>query len=164
MYRSIVGLLLSLVLATPLAAEEGKVEEFGDWGKRCEQGQAGKEVCFLFQSATSNEDGRVVLRVRVGYKPDTEDTLLMVATVPLGAMLPAGAALVLEGEEPVKMIYLACAAEGCITTGTPLPETVIAAMKKGEKASVRIVTLNKQVVALPVSLKGFSEGLATLKP
>jgi invasion protein IalB len=161
--KSLSGLLLSLLLAAPAVAEENKVEQFSDWGKQCQPNQEGKEVCFIFQNAKSKEDGKVVLRVRIAYKPG-EDAPLIMATVPLGVLLPTGAALVLEGEEPVTMPFLTCAAEGCSTVGTPLPNSIVAAMKKGDMASVRVATFNKQVVGLPVSLKGFSKGLAAIKP
>ncbi len=163
MYKTIVGLLFMLLIASPLAAEENQVERFGDWGKQCEQANDGKEICYLFQIASSKEDGKVVLRVRIGYKPG-DDVPLIVVTVPLGTLLPAGTALMMEGVEPLKMPYLTCATEGCITAGTPLPAEMIEAMKEGEQATVRVATLGKQVVPLPISLKGFSKGLAAIKP
>jgi invasion protein IalB len=163
MRKSISGLLLALLLAAPVAADESDIERFGDWGKKCEQNSEGKEVCYIFQNASNKEDGTMVLRIRIGYRPG-DDTPLAVMTVPLGTLLPAGAALLLEGAEPVKMPFLTCASDGCTTVGTPLPDDMVAAMKKGDMASVRVATFSKQVVALPVSLKGFAKGIDAIKP
>jgi invasion protein IalB len=163
MRKSVSGLLLSLLLVTPSVAEENKVEQFGDWGKQCQSSAEGKEVCYIFQKTTNKDDGKIVLMVRLAYKPG-ENNPSIVATVPLGVLLPAGAALMLEGAEPVKMPFLTCAANGCTTLGTPLPDDLVAAMKKGDKASVRVATFNKQVVSLPMSLKGFTKGLEAIKP
>jgi invasion protein IalB len=162
--KSVSGLLLSLLLATSAVAEENnKVEQFGDWGKQCQQNVDGKEVCFIFQKATNKDDGKVVLMVRIAYKPG-DSTPSIVATVPLGVLLTTGAALMLDGAEPLQMPFLSCVADGCTTLGTPLPEDMVAAMRNGDKASVRVATFSKQVIALPVSLKGFSKGLDAIKP
>jgi invasion protein IalB len=163
MRKFLCGLLLSLLLAAPAVAEENKVEQFGDWGKQCQSSQEGKEVCFIFQNASSKEDGKTVSSIKIAYKPG-EDTLLIVATLPLGVLLPPGAALVLEEQEPLNMPFLTCATDGCTTVGTTLPKDLVAAMKKGDMASVRVATFNKQVVGLPVSLKGFTKGLEAIKP
>jgi invasion protein IalB len=163
MRKFVSGVLLTLLLAAPVVAEESKLEQFGDWGKKCEQDSEGREVCFIFQNATDKESGKAVLTVRIGYKPG-DDRLMILATVPLGTLLPPGTVLVLEGAEPVKMPFLTCAPNGCTTVGTPLPDEMVAAMKKGDKATMRVATFSKQVVALPVSLKGFTQGLEAIKP
>jgi invasion protein IalB len=163
MRKSVSGLLLSLLLAAPAVAEENKVEQFGDWGKQCQPNMEGKEVCYIFQKAANKDDGKTLITARIAYKPG-DNTPSIVATVPLGVLLPAGAALMLEGAEPVKMPFLTCGANGCTTVGTPLPDDIVEAMKKGDKASIRVATFNKQIIALPISLKGFTKGLDAIKP
>jgi invasion protein IalB len=69
----------------------------------------------------------------------------------------------MDGVDPVKLPFFLCAAEGCTTVATPLPAAMITALKKGETASVRIAAPNKQVVGLPLSLKGFTKAMNTLK-
>jgi invasion protein IalB len=71
--------------------------------------------------------------VRVIAYRDGQPDPLLVATVPLGSLLPPGAALVMEGVEPVKLTYFLCAAQGCTTVATPLPPNVVDAMKKGDR-------------------------------
>ena len=84
-------------------------------------------------------------------------------TVPLGTLLPPGAALVMDGAEPVKLPFFLCAAEGCTSVATPVPPAMVDAMKKGESAVVRVAAPNKQVVGLPLSLKGFTKAIGKLQ-
>ncbi|MCB1803071.1 MAG: invasion associated locus B family protein, partial [Gammaproteobacteria bacterium] len=65
--------------------------------------------------------------------------------------------------DPVKLPFFLCAKEGCTTIATPLPSAMVEALKKGENASVRIAAPNKQVVALPLSLNGFTKAIASIK-
>lgn len=172
--RKLVFLLLLLSLAAqPVFAEEKKgaqIPTFGDWGKVCEKGPAtpdGKgssEICYLFQNVSNKENGKLVMQVRVGLAPKNRQPV-MIVTLPLGVLLPPGAAFLVEGleKEPVKMTFLACAPEGCTTVGQPLDGKVIEAMKKKEKAAVRVALLNKKVLTLPVSLKGFTRAMIALE-
>ena len=152
----------SLVSAQGIAQEQAKPETFGDWGYQCEKSPEGNEFCYVFQNVTKKEGGQLVLGARVAYRPEQSDPLLVV-TVPLGTLLPPGAALVMEGVDPVKLPFFLCAAEGCTSVATPLPGGMIEAMKKGESAVIRVAAPNKQVVGLPLSLKGFTKALGKLK-
>jgi invasion protein IalB len=116
----------------------------------------------VFQNVTKKEGGQLVLGARIAYREGQGDPLIVV-TVPLGSLLPPGAALVMEGVEPIKLAYFLCANEGCTTIATALTPDMVTAMKKGENAVVRVAAPNKQVVGLPLSLKGFSKALASLK-
>ena len=162
---STVLLALAGTLVAPHAAtaEDAKVQTFGDWGYRCEKAPEGsEELCYVFQNVTKKDNGQLVLGARIAYRPDQADPLIVV-TVPLGSLLPPGAALMMDGVEPVKLTYFLCAAEGCTTVATPLPSAMVEAMKKGEQAVVRVAAPNKQVVGLPLSLNGFTKALASVK-
>ncbi len=153
----------SLLVAQTAVAEDKEAKNFGDWGHQCENAPDDSgEFCYVFQNVTKKDGGELVLGARVAYRPEQESPLLVV-TVPLGTLLPPGAALVLDGAEPVKLPFFLCAAEGCTSVATPLPEDMVTAMKKAEAAVVRVAAPNKQVVGLPLSLKGFTKALASLK-
>jgi len=153
----------SLMFLNPAQAEDAKTVTYGDWGYKCDKSPDGKqELCYVFQNVTKKEGGQLVLGARIAYREGQGDPLVVV-TVPLGSLIPPGAALVMEGVEPVKLAYFLCANEGCTTVATPLSPDMVTAMKKGEQAVVRVAAPNKQVVGLPLSLKGFSKALAALK-
>lgn len=157
-------LVLTGAVAAPQAAlAEEPLKTFDDWGYKCDKSPDGKdELCYMFQNVTKKDGGELVLGARIAYRQGQPDPLIVV-TAPLGSLLPPGAALMMEGVEPVKLTYFLCAAEGCTTVATPLPSAMVEAMKKGEQAVVRVAAPNKQVVGLPLSLKGFSKALASLK-
>jgi invasion protein IalB len=152
----------SALVSQPVLAEEG-VTTYGDWGHKCDKSQDGSnQLCYVFQNVTKKEGGELVLGARIAYR-EGQEAPLIVATVPLGSLLPPGAALVMEGVEPIKLAYFLCAQQGCTTVATPLPPAMIEAMKKGEKAVIRVAAPNQQVVGLPLSLKGFTKAMASLK-
>lgn len=153
----------SLVIAQSAAAQEEGLQTFGDWGYKCDRSQDGtQELCFIFQNVTKKETNQLVLGARIAYR-DTHNDPLLVVTVPLGSLLPPGAALTMDGVEPVKLNYFLCANEGCTTVATPLPTAMIDAMKKGDRAVIRVAAPNQQVVGLPLSLNGFTKAMGHLK-
>lgn len=152
----------SLLLSVSVLAQED-VTTYGDWGYKCETApNSDEQLCYMFQNVTKKDGGELVLGARIAYRDDQPDPLL-VATVPLGSLLPPGAALVMDGVEPVKLTYFLCAAQGCTTVATPLPAEVVNAMKKGDQAAIRVAAPNQQVVGLPLSLKGFTKAINSLK-
>lgn len=158
-------LLLAALTLSPmqaLAAEEDLVRH-GDWGYKCEKSPDGdQELCYIFQNVTKKDTGQLVLGARIAYRPEQPQPVLVV-TVPLGSLLPPGAALTMDGVEPVKMDYFLCANEGCTTVATPLPAAMVEAMKKGTQAVIRVAAPNRQVVGLPLSLNGFTKALGSMK-
>lgn len=154
---------LLLLVQPALAAEQKDVKTYGDWGHVCEKAPGGDgEFCYVFQNVTKKEGGQLVLGARVAYRAEQKDPLL-VLTVPLGTLLPPGAALVIEGSDPLQLPFFLCAADGCTSVATPIPAALLGAMKKGDSAVVRVAAPNKQVVGLPLSLKGFTKALGTIQ-
>jgi len=154
-------LIVSMLPGLALAQDD--MTTYGDWGYKCDAApNSDQELCYVFQNVTKKDGGELVLGARIAYRDNQPDPLL-VATVPLGSLLPPGAALVMEGIEPVKLTYFLCAAQGCTTVATPLPPAVVDAMKKGDQAAIRVAAPNQQVVGLPLSLNGFTKALGALK-
>lgn len=159
----LLALTSSLLMSHVALAEDAKIPTYGDWGYKCDTSPDGKEeLCYVFQNVTKKEGGQLVLGARIAYRDGQGDPLIVV-TVPLGSLLPPGAALMMDGVEPIKLTYFLCANEGCTTVATPLMPAMVDAMKKGENAVIRVAAPNKQVIGLPLSLKGFSKALEALK-
>lgn len=157
--------LAGLLAASPaVLAADAEVPTYGDWGYKCDKSpESDEELCYMFQNVTKKEGGQLVMGARIAYREGKPDPLIVV-TVPLGSLLPPGAALVMEGVEPIKMTYFLCANEGCTTVATPLSPAMVEAMKAGNQAVIRVAAPNKQVVGLPLSLNGFTAALGALKP
>jgi invasion protein IalB len=159
----LLALAASLLISGGAIAQEEQIPTYGDWGYKCDKSPNGdSELCYVFQNVTKKDGGQLVLGARVAYRDNQADPLLVV-TVPLGSLLPPGAALMMDGVDPIKLTYFLCAAEGCTTVATPLTPAMVEAMKNGERAVIRIAAPNQQVVGLPLSLKGFTKALASLK-
>jgi len=156
-------LAVALLMSHPVTAADGDLKTFGDWGYKCDKSTDGEqELCYVFQNVTKKDGGRLVLGARIAYRDGHKDPLL-VTTVPLGSLLPPGAALMMEGTDPVRLTYFLCSGEGCTTVATPLPPAMITSMKKGNQAVVRVMAPNQQAVNLPLSLKGFTKAMGHLK-
>lgn len=156
-------LMLVVVGLVPFAAQAEEITNFGDWGYNCEKSQDGsEELCFVFQNVTKKDSGELVLGARIAYRPGQEQPLLVV-TVPLGTLLPAGAALTMDDIEPIKLAFFLCSAQGCTTAAQALTPEMVEAMKKGDKAVIRVAAPNQQVVGLPLSLNGFTKAMASLE-
>ena len=153
----------TLVPSLAAVAEEAQVPTYGDWGYKCDKAPEGdEELCYVFQNVTKKDSGQLVLGARIAYRDGQADPLIVV-TVPLGSLLPPGAALMMDDVEPIKLTYFLCANEGCTTVATALTPEMVEAMKKGERAVIRVAAPNQQVVGLPLSLNGFTKALASLK-
>jgi invasion protein IalB len=169
MHKLILAILCLAIIQPALAEDKKSVPTFGNWGKACEEGLAdakdkqGPEVCYIFQNVSNKDNGKLVMQMRIGMAPQNDKPVLIV-TLPLGVLLPPGAAFVVEGheKEPLKLPFLACAPEGCTTVGQIIDDKLLKAMKKAEKAAVRVALLNRQVLTLPVSLKGFTRAYIAL--
>lgn len=175
MLRASRFIFLAGVLATmslTANAAETRRESIGDWGFICSKADAedAVESCNLFQTALLNnsEKGNEgtaqpqrLLLTRVGYLGETDQPLLLV-TAPLGIFLPQGLAVSVEGlEQPVRFGVQHCDAGGCLAF-TPMTDEMISAFKKGTEAQVTFFDLQKRAINVPLSLKGFTKGMAEL--
>jgi len=163
--KKLLGLLFIGLLPLGAFAEDAKKEvpTFGDWAKQCEK-DGDKEMCYIFQNVNSKDNGQMLMQVRIGFVPDNKEPIF-IATVPLGALLMPGAALLVDEKiAPVKLPYLACGRQGCTTVGQPLKTDVVEAMQKGERAQVRVALMNQKILPLPISLKGFTRAYNSIAP
>lgn len=168
----LIAILFTLFVANAYAANDA-VTTFGDWAKQCESvpvnpeakdGKGKKEqVCFIYQTVSSKKTKETIMQVRIGFPPKSNEPV-MIVTLPLGVLLPPGAAFMVGSAKPVDMPFLACGREGCTTLGQKLDSNVLNAMRKGTDGSIRVALLNKKVLPIPVSLKGFTRAYNAIAP
>lgn len=151
------------VLASPVLAVE-KGERFKDWTVDCGKlPGVEQDRCFIIQTVINKENEQPVLQMAVGYLPDENGANQPAAllTLPLGVALPAGIGIRVDSSKPIRIPYERCVPIGCIA-GFPLDENLIGQFKRGSKAEIRIHD-GSRVVALPISLSGFTAGFNALK-
>lgn len=159
-------LLSALTFLTPLAtqAKPERGKSFGDWVVDCETAPDGKERCFISQTQTmqnQQQSGRLI-KLSIGYI-GPEGKPAMVAILPLGLWLPAGAAYQIEGQAQKPLVLQRCLAEGCIASAE-LDEATLGQMRKAKNLSVGLkAEAAGQTIVIPVSLKGFDAGLKSLR-
>lgn len=166
MTAAMLRLFLCSLLLLPLVAQAkpqpGK--QFGDWMVECEAAPDGKQRCFLSQTQTlqqQQQSGRLI-RLSIGYiGPDNKPA--MVAILPLGIWLPAGAAYQVEGQPQKPLVLQRCLGEGCVAAAE-LDEATLGHMRKAKSLSIGIKgEAAGQTLVIPVSLTGFDAGLRSLK-
>ena len=91
----------------------------------------------------------------------TKGKTILSVNVPLGVLLPAGAALVLGTDQPKIFAYRTCTQSGCIADVT-LDDKMVAALNAAKDGKVLVAGLDQKAVAIPISLKGYSDAARAL--
>lgn len=153
--------ILSQVLwSNSVAAQPVQGQKFGDWTTKCEipQGTA-KQKCFIFQNLVMKQNRKQVLFIAIS-RTDKQKTRITL-NVPLGVYLPTGLLLDVAGVEPLNIVVQICLQNGC-KAATLLPDGVVKAMKSAKEGNIILLNSQRRKLALPVSLNGFTAGLAAL--
>lgn len=80
---------------------------------------------------------------------------------PLGVLLPAGVGLKIDGADIGSAAFVRCLQNGCIAE-VELTDDLVAKLSVGATATFTLLETPAEGVALPISLKGFKDGLAAL--
>jgi len=187
---AVMGAVLAASTAAMGAPEDGA--KFDDWTVRCDEvpkpssklevtvdgsDQAGEAaaaegdapaagetetICQITQILNEKGSNQPVMQVAVGYLPDTEHPV-GAFTLPLGIWLPPGLQLQVDSGKTGRVPVDTCGQGGC-RAGVELDAQFLASMKKGSALNVTFGGAGRQPVTVPVSLKGFTAALDSLKP
>jgi invasion protein IalB len=142
-------------------------EKFGDWIAGCEKGEKGKQVCFLSQVITSqnekdDKNPQHVATFRIGYFAKAKE-LKMLQILPFGTSLQAGTSIILGKDKliaPGK--FTTCQAFGCLAVAD-LTKQDVAALIDVTEAYVGLISIEGKQININLSTKGLKEGLEALK-
>lgn len=142
------------------------VEKFDDWFKECEMVTDEKgeqiEICQISQTLIDKDTDQPMMKIAVGYVPDKAEPVAVI-TLPLGIFLPPGIELQIDGKGKVGRLPInTCLPSGC-QAGVQLDEEFVGRMKQGVQMTVTFGNPQGKGVAAPVSLKGFTAGLASVE-
>lgn len=158
------ALLLSLAISAPLAQAQQQGQRFKDWTIGCDKlpGMS-EERCFIYQTVVAKEKDQPVLQMSVGYLPGEEgkDQPAAFLTVPLGIALPPGIAFKVDANKMARIQFERCVPTGCVA-GFPVTTDLLNQFKRGSKLEIRFHD-GVGIVAVPVSLSGFTAGFSALK-
>lgn len=162
----VLGLLCSaLALALPRAAhaQDGKVKAtHGAWQVNCGKPAGAKaEKCALVQSVTAEDRPNVGLTVIYLKSVDGSKQLLRVVA-PLGVLLPTGLGLKIDDKDMGNAPFLKCGRIGCIAE-VVVKDDLVKQLKTGTTAMFIIFQTPEAGIGIPISLKGFTAAIASLK-
>jgi invasion protein IalB len=138
---------------------------FGDWILQCSKDDSpkstAKERCNLKQRML-NKKGQVMMQVVVG-RIGNQKHLSAVFTLPLGFSIPKGVSISVDKNKPRKLTVNTCLQGGCIAE-TKINWAMRKEMSAGKQLKVAMTVGGKsQLIELPISLKGISNGIKSIK-
>lgn len=138
-------------------------QQFTDWTARCVNSEELQQQSCVLEQIVFGQEGNPVLRAAAGYLQEAKDSTIpaVLITVPLMVALQEGLAISIDKKGAFVAPYHHCNPEGCVA-GLPLDEKVLAAFKKGNDATIRLVAVNGEVMDLNLSLRGFTAGYSAL--
>lgn len=146
--------------APSVKVEKGKV--YGDWGTYCETPPNGNKQCFISQVQLNPKGGQQVLKISVGYLGPKGEPMV-VAMLPLGISIPAGAAFKIDEETQHALNLQSCMPDGCIGN-LILDKDTMKQILGGKTMRVGIVPVNDHsTITINVSMNGFKDGFNALQ-
>jgi invasion protein IalB len=146
---------------SPDARAEGAAKSFGDWRLRCEVPSGSTvEQCALMQTVVAEDHPDLTLIVAVRVVGGKLKLLRVVA--PLGVLLLRGLGLKIDTTDMGKASFTRCLGDGCVAD-VEMDDTLADLLKKGQVATFIIFRTPEEGIGIPVSLRGFSEGLEALR-
>ncbi len=150
----------SLAATESSTSELGVDKNYGDWTEYCEDAAKDEKICNISQTLTRQGSQQLLLSIRVNFIPEKKQPLVF-ATLPLGGLLTYSPLLKVGKGEPLKLAYQFCDISGC-TAVAVLDDETVAALKTETQAVVQYVNIARKRIGIPVSLLGFSKGLAEI--
>lgn len=144
----------------PKPGERYSKEKFGDWDLACIKTDTETDPCSLLQIMRDDSGNPVaemsLFRIENGGQAVAGATIL----VPLETLLPAQLTIAVDDAPGKRYNYTYCSPVGCASQ-IGLTQEDIDTFKKGIEATVSLVPAPApdQVIALKLSLKGFTAGL-----
>jgi len=142
---------------------EGKIKAtFDDWNLVCDTPPGARaEQCAMVQSVVAEDQQNVGLTVIVLKTADGKNRIIRVLA-PLGVLLPSGLGLKIDDTDVGRAGFVRCLSNGCIAE-VIMQDDLIAKLKAGKMATFIVFKTPEQGVGIPVTLKGFAEGLDHLR-
>lgn len=145
----------------PTAAPAAPAANNQPWGVSCGKSAPDQpERCAAIHGQMLTRDGAQSRLLQLTIHRNT-DGYVMLALLPLGIHLPAGAAVKLDDMDQLPMILRTCTNAGCEAV-MKLSDAVVSKMSSSESMKVGFNVESKTMV-LPVPLKGFKDALSKVK-
>lgn len=159
-----IAVLAAIVALIPASAAFAADAPGPLWQKACNppvQGQKAAPACWVEQFAVSMPQKVIMLRLR--FERLGADGARMVATAPLGVLLPAGLTLTLDGGKPLALPFERCSGQGCDAVAV-LDRAAVEQFVKGKTLLMHYAATDKAAADIPIQLDGLAAALKSLSP
>jgi invasion protein IalB len=159
--------LLSLVWGGAWSANAANAADVATnaplWARQCSKGPDGEiDICVVQQFVNAMPQNKPLLLAQFSYLgPQNKPRLFLVT--PLGARLPAGLTLSVDGHKPITAPFEICDNGGCrsiIDMDTPALDQ----FRNGKVLTVRYAFGEHPPLDLPIKLDGLTKALKTIAP
>jgi invasion protein IalB len=164
-----IPIFIYALLATAVAAQSDtdsgataeNIAKHKDWAVQCQQSEQSKSSsCFMFQRILVKDSGESLLRMTVD-RPRDLGSPRAIFVIPLGTYITPGISVRIDANDSLNLEIEYCDKQGCYA-GILLDQSILNLLKGGRQAVVSFQNRSRQEIRLPISLIGFSSGLAAL--
>ena len=120
-----------------------------------------RQECAISYEAYNPVTGQLLLMVQAKTVPGKADEDRFIVTVPIGLFIPAGAQARIDEDDPVKLTFVYCLAQGCVATMLKNEDhkAFLDKLQKGGKLTVLASTLQGQPYVSGIPLDGFTKAM-----
>lgn len=136
------------------------VKTYGDWVVRCFPIKSPAQ-CDMFQATLDKATQRRIVSVSIAYAPGANIYAAKII-VPLEVKLDAGVVVTADKFTSAEMAYTRCENDGCYMEDR-LDLALVENLTRGKSGSIIVASVPGGRVVLPLSLRGFSDGLGAMK-
>lgn len=125
------------------------------WTARCfSAGRQSQLECTLEQQVVVQQTGQQISMVTVRLPGDTKQPVMMIQ-LPLGLFLPAGLTLQVDEAKGQVLAIQSCDQRACYV-GLPITPELLESLKKGQRLSLGIQSMNREPVTIAHTLNDFA--------
>ncbi|MGV6847808.1 MAG: invasion associated locus B family protein [Marinibacterium sp.] len=152
------------VSSGPQTGQRYVKDTFGDWKLTCVRTDSGTDPCSIVQ-VLLDQGGNPVAEVTLFRIEKGQAVAGATVIVPLETLLPGLLTIGVDTSPPKQYAYQFCNPVGCVAQ-VGLTQEDVDAFKRGRTAKVSLVpaAAPNQVIALQMSLSGFTAGFEALEP
>jgi invasion protein IalB len=153
------ALALSPTSERPAAAATGDAATV--WETRCETPPgAASEQCAVVQSVVDDQRPNITL-VIIALKTADHKSRLLRVIAPLGALLPTGLDLKLDGDDVGRMGFVRCLPNGCVAE-TVIDDKLLQRMGSAQTMTLVLFQTPEEGIGVPAPLAGFKDAFDKL--
>jgi invasion protein IalB len=142
--------------ATKTGAAQGN---YSAWVKVCTKNQdtENKQVCLIKYEGLDPKSGDILFAasVRIPEGEDKRDLMINVPTA-YSLMMPAGARIKIDQDEPISLKYTVCLPTNCLVQ-TELTNQVLDRMRKGKQLLLAAINIQQKALTFSIPLDGFAK-------